>query len=414
MRTFIPFLLGVGVVLLLILAAAPNSDDRLYGTVITHDGDRYEGFIRWDKNEASWVDILDGTKHLDRAERRADRRRTRKMRLFGFEFEFDDEDDGWGRGWSSSRSAGIRFGHLRSLENTGRNQARLTLRSGQEIELGNRSTDIGNGVRGILVEDGGHGVVELHWRDIDRIDFRRVPRGVHPARSGERLYGTLTTRDGLAFSGYVCWDVDEVLGDDILDGEDERGRDRKIPFAEIAAIAHNSSRSARVTLTSGEELVLRGTNDVNSSNNDILVLDPHLGQVRVPWEAFDEVVFAAAPSSYHYDRFYTSGPLVGEVTTRSRRTFTGEIRWDNDESYTWEMIDGEMDGVDFDIELGLIRSIERVSSQAARVTLFDGRAFELRGSNDVNHENSGIYVTSKDSEDRIDWDEFDRVQFEKP
>ena len=412
MRTFIPFLLGVAVVVVMILAAAPNSEDRIYGKVTTDDGDVYEGFIRWDKNEASWVDVLDGTKRLDRSEHRTDRRRrTRKMRIFGFEFEFDD--DGWRRG-GATRTAGIRFGHLRSLENIGSNRARLTLRSGQEIELGKRSTDIGNGVRGILVEDKGHGVIELEWRDIGRIDFMRVPRGVQPSRSGERLYGTLTTRSGLTFSGYICWDIDEVLGDDILDGEDERGRDHDIPFAEIASIARNSARSARVMLKSGEELILHGTNDVNSSNNDILVLDPHLGQVRVPWEQFDEVVFEDADYTYDYDRFYTSSPLVGDVTTRGGRTYTGEIIWDNDESHTWEMIDGKMDGVDFDIELGLIRTIERVSSQAALVTLFDGRAFELRGTNDVNHQNGGIYIVSKDGDVRVDWDEFDQVRFEKP
>ncbi len=414
MRTFIPFLLGVAVVLLMILAAAPNSEDRIYGKVTTDDGDVYEGFIRWDKNEASWVDVLDGTKRLDRSEHRTDgRRRTRKMRIFGFEFEFDDDDDGWRRG-GSTRTAGIRFGHLRSLENNGGNRALLTLRSGQEIELGKSSTDIGNGVRGIIVEDRGHGVIELEWRDIGRIDFMRVPRGVRSSRSGERLYGTLTTRSGLTFSGYICWDIDEVLGDDILDGEDERGRDHDIPFAEIASIARNSARSARVTLKSGDELILHGTNDVNSSNNDILVLDPHLGQVRVPWEQFDEVVFEDADYTYDYDRFYTSGPLVGDVTTRGGRTYTGEIIWDNDESYTWEMIDGKMDGVDFDIELGLVRTIERVSSQAALVTLFDGREFELRGTNDVNAQNGGIYIVSKYDEDRVDWDEFDQVRFEKP
>ena len=303
---------------------------------------------------------------------------------------------------------------MRSLENRGSNRALLTLRSGQEIALGKSSTDIGNGVRGIVVEDERSGAVTLGWRDIDRIDFMRVPRGVEPSRSGDRLYGTLTTHSGHTFSGYICWDVDEVLGDDVLDGEDERGRDREIPFAEIAAIAHNSSRSARVTLKSGDVLTLRGTNDVNSSNNGILVLDPHLGQVRVPWSQFDEVVFEEASYTYDYDRFYTSGPLVGDVSTQSGRTYSGEIVWDNDESHTWAMIDGKMDDIAFDIELGLVRSIERLSSQASLVTLFDGREFELRGSNDVNHQNAGIFIVSKYGEDRIDWDEFEIVRFEKP
>ncbi len=30
----------------------------------------FEGLIRWDKNEASWVDVLDGTKEIDRKKAR--------------------------------------------------------------------------------------------------------------------------------------------------------------------------------------------------------------------------------------------------------------------------------------------------------------------------------------------------------
>ena len=78
---------------------------------------------------------------------------------------------------------------------------------------------------------------------------------------------------------------------DILDGEDRNERNREIPFGTITEIERFSSRSARVVLTNGEELVLRGTNDVNSSNRDILVLDPTLGQIRVSWEEFDRIMF---------------------------------------------------------------------------------------------------------------------------
>ena len=414
MRTFIPFLLGVAVVLVLFLAASPVHEDRLYGRVTTQAGDVYEGFIRWDKNEASWVDVLDGSKQVERTRHRADRQeRRRTMRIFGFEFEFDEEDF---RSGTSSRSAGIRFGHIRRLENTRRDRALLTLRSGQEIELRGGASDIGSSNRGILVDDEDRGTRELRWRDIDGIDFMPVPRNARPSKStGTRLYGTLTTRDGQSFTGYICWDVDEVLAEDILDGEDEHGRDREIAFAEITSIGRNNARSARVLLRSGETVVLHGSNDVNRSNRDILVLDPSLGQVRVPWEAFGAVTFKDADYTYSYDRFFTSGPLVGTVETQDGDKFTGAIRWDDDEAYTWEMLDGNMGDLDFDIEMGFIRRIERTSSRESRVTLLDDRAFVLRGSNDVNSENNGIYVVYEDGDtERIDWDDFKGVTFEKP
>ena len=389
------------------LAQSSSYQDRLYGIITTDDGDVYEGFIKWDKNEASWVDILDGSKRLERTTDRPTRQR--RMRLFGLEIEWDDDDDGY----STTRLSGIRMGHIQRLENTGSNRALLTLRSGQEVELRGGSTDIGNDVRDISVDDG-RNTIDLQWRDIDFIDFTAVPRNARAPRSGERLYGTLTTRSGLEFTGYICWDIDEVLAEDILDGDDERGRDREIPFGDIAEIARNNSRSARVVLNSGDELILDGSNDVNSSNRDILVLDPSLGQVRVPWEEFDTVVFERSDYTYSYDRFYTTAPLAGTVESRDGDMFSGEIRWDDDEAYTWEFINGETDGLDFKIELGLVRRIERLSSRAALITLFDGREFELRGSNDVNDENSGIIIVDKDGDERyVDWEDFDRVTFQK-
>ena len=49
------------------------------------------------------------------------------------------------------------------------------------------------------------------------------------------------------------------------------------------------------------------------------------------------------------------------------------------------------------------------------MTLHDGRAFELRGSNDVNDENSGIIITDKEGDEIVvEWDDFAVATFEKP
>ena len=54
----------------------------------------------------------------------------------------------------------------------------------------------------------------------------------------------------------------------------------------------------------------------------------------------------------------------------------------------------------------------RASDTSARVTLLDGRRFVLRGSNDVNDENKGIFIRVDDGETvMLDWDEFERVEF---
>ena len=58
-----------------VIVSADNSN-RIYGKMTTVDGDVFEGLIRWDKNEGSWVDVLDATKERSRREKASSRSRT--------------------------------------------------------------------------------------------------------------------------------------------------------------------------------------------------------------------------------------------------------------------------------------------------------------------------------------------------
>lgn len=387
--------------LLPLTVAAQDTAGRIYGTIYTADGEEFEGLIRWDKNEASWVDMLDGSKRVYR-----DRRRSNRSREF-FGIRWED-----GNSSSTTKTSGIRFGHLEAIENIGRDKALLILRNGEEVEFSGGSTDIGTDMRELVIEDPRRGEIEFRWRDIDRVEFSQAP-ATQASAFGERIYGSLETRDGDIFTGYITWDIDEVVGNDVLDGDDRERRRRKIKFRNIERIERNSSSSARVTYKNGEEVVLRGTNDVNSSNSDILVLDPMLGQVRVDWNDFDNVVFTTPSAPYTYNDFGNSGALRGTVTTYDGDKYTGFIRWDNDEEYAWELLNGNLDDIEFEVEFGMIQSIER-RRRGSEVTLRDGRAFELEGSNDVNEDNDGIIIIADDGDEIfVDWYDFERIDFEK-
>ena len=396
------------------LARAQDADpSRLYGRVVTTDGSVYEGFIRWDENEGGWFDILSGSKPIPERNRRdAERlgwepeRRERRIEIFGIGISWDEDGDEIG----SSAQSGIRFGHISTLERRGAGRARLILKSGEEVEF-DGGGDIGSSVDGILVEDPRGGQVELDWRDIDVIDFLSGP--ATPSRWGERLYGTLETRDGERFTGYIAWDMDEIFTTDVLDGE-ERDRDFEIPFGEIRAIQRYSSSAAAVTLASGEERILRGSNDVNDDNRDIMVADPALGEIRVEWDELERVDFEAPPERIDFNAFDGGHRIRGTVHARGGETHTGLIRWDNDEEYSWEILDGELrDGVSLDIEMGAIRSIERVAYDASEVTLKDGRSFVLRDSNDVDDGNKGVYVEREDGTlVLVPWDRFERAELD--
>jgi len=384
---------------------ADDNEGRIYGTVTTRDGEVYEGLIRWDQNEVGWLDILDGDKVIDRN----DSESRPEIRILGIRFRIQS-----GSYRSDEKASGIRFGHIKSLENTSRNKVLLFLRDGRQMEMRSTSSDIGQSIRSIIVEDRRRGIVDLTWRDIESINFTHTPAGL-TSHFGDMLYGTVHTRHEQTFSGYICWDMDESLKEDLLDGEDSDERAREIPFKEITEIERYGNRRARVVLKNGETVVLSGTNDVNRSNRDILVLDPSFGQARVSWEEFERLVLEDPPFVVTYADFPASVPLRGTVITREGESYSGDICWDNDETYTWELLDGSDGNIDYDIEFGFIQRIERNSSRSAVITLHDGRLFELSDSNDVDQDNDGIFITLDDGEIVIlDWYNFERIDFEKP
>jgi hypothetical protein len=301
----------------------------------------------------------------------------------------------------------IPFGHLAALEPGGNDRVRLELKTGETLTVV-QGADLGPRVRSIVVETP-EGTVDLDWGDLGRVEFS--------AGSGDadtdRLYGTVETSVG-SFSGFIVWDKDEALAQDVLDGEDD-GRDREIPFGRIRSIESLGHRGSRVTLQSGDVMTLRGTNDVDDDNRGIGITVEKLGTVLVDWSDFRSVTFADAPPSPAYGDFDGGHPLRGTVTTESGETLSGAVEWDKDESRSWESLGGSIQDVDLEIQFANIARIERVSRYAAKVVLRDGLEFTLKDSNDVNHLNQGIVVTPDTGEARtVGWDDLVRVEFATP
>ena len=387
---------------------------RIYGRIETSDGNELKGIIRWDRNEVSWVDLLNGTKEIKSEDisttdgERRSRRRT-SVKIFGI--RINDNDWDW-EGGNVSAASGIRMGHIRSLTPRRGDNVELVLKSGDTIELSSGSTDFGSDMRELIIEDEREGETELGWDDIDKIEFLAVPAGA-TSDLGERMYGTLSTRRGDQFTGFVSWDADECLGGDVIDGED-RGRSRKIKLGRIASIERYSANGAEIKLTGGEDVVLKGTNDVDNSNRGITIEDPNLGEVTVEWDEFDNLVFTKPTKVPLYSDFDGGRRLRGTVESEDGEKITGDIIWDQDEAFTWEMLDGEARGARFKIEFGFVHKIDRDSYRGATVTLWDGRTFALRGSNDVDDSNKGITIRQSGKKDVfVDWEDFRSVEFTK-
>lgn len=388
----------IGMVLYVTVDELQAGSGRIYGELHTIDGETFEGWIRWDKNEAYWDDILDATKEREGKYRHYSRN---KRRNAGF-FEFN-----WG---GSSRQSELKFGHISSIVPMSSSEAVVTLKTGKRYEMS--GSDLGSSMRELVINDLDEGEIYIDWDDVDEIIFKE--ESSEPSRAGERLYGKVTTRRGDEFVGWVEWDVDEVMTTDILDGDQGSRRNRKIRFEKIKSIERRSSSSAIVVLKTGNEIRLSGTNDVNSGNRGIRVKDPALGRISIDWNDFEMVEFMPPPRDRlpKYSDFDGGHEIEGVVFTEDGERFEGKIIWDADETYTWEHINGDYHDMDVVVEFADIASIEKHSRRGAIVTTKSGRNMLLKGSNDINYENSGIIVELSDGDEiEIDWYDFEKAEF---
>lgn len=398
---------GIVVLIAVHIVDAQAGSGFLYGTIVTDDDEELTGRIRWDKNEGAWDDILDADKVGDDRSHRSERRGER-ISIFGLDIYTD------GSSWSSGSQSGVRFGYIEQINFRSRRNTTVVLKGGQKVSFSGGSDLIS--AREILIDDAKEGVTEVKPDAIKEVRFFPDDTAYVPSRefSGYHLYGTVETEPGIAFEGFIQWDVDEIWSTDILDG-DQGSKSRKIPFGRIEKIEKLSSRASRVILFNGTDMRLSGSNDVNDENRGVVVMVPNWGRVIVNWDAFVAVTFKPAPEKVvrAYDGFKTPWRLRGTVSTEYGDKYTGEVTWDNDEEYSWEFLDGQYRDMDFDIEFGYIKSIEKHTSTSCEVTLFSGDKFRLRGSNDVNDENKGLVISTPDGgQTEVTWDDFQKVEFE--
>jgi hypothetical protein len=410
---------------------------RIWGRVETVSGVTHEGFIRWDRNEGSWVDVLDGSKGLRLDDYLVWNDRTgeaepvpeRVVEYGGYRISFPDHLSSL----PATTQSGIRFGHIRRLEARDARGAVLELKSGETLELSGGGTDLGRALREMVVEEPGGREVKLGWSDVAAVEFGPAPPGAVP--SGARLHGTVRDGNGREYTGFIAWNADKILDTDRLEGR-EGGAGREIPFSGIASVARTDA-GARVALAGGSVVELTGPGDVSRGGQWLVVSDPGLGSVELRWRNVESVRFhppspPQAPLA-HQD-FPGGWPLEGTVVTREGHELTGLIRWDADEEYSWELLGGRQDGVLFQVEFGEIAEIERLSGErvtlgvgvqvtversrrdGALVTLRDGRTLELSGSNDVSGDNKGIWVRADPDSDWVSvrWADFKMLRLHPP
>ena len=395
--------------LTLIGSFAVNAQDEalIYGKLTTIDGDSYTGQIRWGKEEAIWTDIFNGTKeenenyrYLSRDQRndmKEDRRRGNRWN--GWNISWGNND------YETTHEFQARFGDIAKLEIERRSEVKLTLRNGESMFIENGSNDFDTEIH---IMDTELGKTSFRWSRIESVEFMETPKNLRE-KMGDALYGAVAFYGG-EYNGFIQWDHDERLSEDILDG-DTRDGDVKIEFGNLASIERGRGGSNIVT-KSGREMYLRGSNDVNSGNRGIIVTTD-FGRVDIPWNEFKKVTFSDAPSgAIAYSTFSDMKKLSGTVTTTDGKTLSGNIIYDLDETYTFEMLQGKDDDVEYIISMGNIKSISPKNYDYSTVVLKNGTELLLGDARDVNEDNDGVLVfTGSGDPEYIRWEDIKNITF---
>jgi hypothetical protein len=244
------------------LEAAP---DRLHGTVRTGDGD-FTGFIQWDREQCVGADELVGR--------------------------------------TADGEVRLRFDTIRAIARRSRASSRVTLVDGREIVLSD-TREVGDGHRGIYVDDRRYGRVLVSWDAFERIDFGAGGGGpsYNDFPRGRPLRGSVTTRAGHRLTGRLVYDLDESETTETLDAP-SGGVDYTIPIGLIASVApmdreERGAQRARVTLHDGEALQLDRTGDLGEGNAGMLIFGADRERPEyVPWTDVERIEFDRPPVMY--------------------------------------------------------------------------------------------------------------------
>ncbi len=177
-------------------------------------------------------------------------------------------------------------------------------------------------------------------------------------------------------------------------------------FGELKSIEPDGRKYVNVEMQNGAKFSLlgEGYNDVGL---EIRIMDAEMGQVEVEWNRIRKVEFMKTPKRIE-NKF--GNPLYGTVEAYGKK-ITGYIQWDHDERISTDRLDGDSEDGDLSIEMGKIKSIERIGNRSL-VVLKSGRELRMDGSNDVSSGHRGVIIMNKDFPTiDIPWSEFDKVTF---
>lgn len=385
-----------------------SSAEYIYGEITTRGNQRFKGFIRWGKEEIAWHDVFNSVKENNKESSR-----------YIIHMKNKDEDKSIWKdfNWNISsiwedkyrqidHTFACFFGDIKALYPLGNNRLKLELKNGKKLLLNGGTNDVGTE---LYVFDYKQGKVNIPWNKVDKIEFMQAP---HMSRNpyGKLIYGTVYTYRKGAFEGYIKWDLDERVTNDLLDGF-ENNKEYRIPFGDIKKIKKHPQGSFVVDVH-GKELLLNGTNDVNASNRGIAMYVDGVGRLEIPWKEFKSIgIHEPHKAGYSYNDFLDPQGIEASVYTYSGDEYYGKIVFDIDEKWELEFLDGNDDNINYQIPFRNIRTIYPKNKFYSIVILNNGKELLLGERQDVSGSNDGILIFEEGEEEPsvIEWADITEV-----
>lgn len=406
-------------VALAFFSASAQDEGFIYGKVYTIDDKVYEGPIRWGKEEVYWSDIFNASKERNQNLRYLSSKD--RDRLDDRQNTWSNWNNGnwyrWFGNWGDRRNDydndyehqfACQFGEIKTITPAGRKYVDLEMQNGDKISLkGEGYNDVGEEIR---IMDPEMGELDMGWGRIRKIEFLRTPKSL-ANRFGKPLYGTVEAF-GEKFTGYIQWDHDERLSTDKLDGDADDGN-ISLEFSKISSIERRGGRSV-VKMKSGRELVMDGSNDVDSGNRGVIIMSKEMIAIDVPWREFDKVTFSEpAGSLASYDQFANQKSLDGIVVTKDGKTLSGKIVFDLDEESSYELLQGKQGEFELTTSFRDVKMIEPISNYRCNIELKSGKKIRLEDAQDVNDRNQGvlIFAGKKEEASYVLWEDVKTIEF---
>jgi hypothetical protein len=273
-------------------------------------------------------------------------------------------------------------------------------------------------------------------------------RDVVPHPGAGFIHATVTWPSGESKTGYLRWDDEEAYWDDLfhcgyrdlvwseyvdleslrnerrteyfethglldrliyaIEGDDDNPLGWRMflsRFGDLRSIEIRDGEDDFAITADGARHEIGGY--ANDSGSRLYLYPGEGNRERITWNDLSEIVFSPAPA----DREPYAERLYGLVKTTVGE-FEGFIQWDKSECTSLDVLDGEDESGEVDLEMGSIRSITRTRDNSSEVVTRDGIEYRLHGSNDVNSSNRGIVIEVENlGRVVVPWKRFESVSF---